>query len=87
MKALPLRTMASFFVLFAASTLAHAEDKLPAKQVIAAIQTAVAAYPGQIKDVDIGKEDGKGIVQVKIENKKGDDETIKVDAENNKVIK
>jgi uncharacterized membrane protein YkoI len=87
MKVTYIRFISSVLVLLAASTLAHADDKLPAKQVIAAIQTAVAAFPGQIKEVEVEQKGGQRIVEVRIENDKGNDETIKVDPEKNQVIK
>jgi uncharacterized membrane protein YkoI len=87
MKIISIRSVSSAFVLLTASAFAHADGKLPAQQVIAAIQTAVATFPGQIKEVEVEQERGQRIVEVRIENDKGNDETIKVDPEKNQVIK
>jgi uncharacterized membrane protein YkoI len=55
--------------------------------VIAAIQTAVAANPGLIEEVDVDREGGRLIVEVKIINADGRQIEVKVDPEENEVIR
>lgn len=67
---------------------AFAYDRgLPADRVIAAIQTAVAANPGLIEEVDVDREGGRLIVEVKIINADGRQIEVKVDPEENEVIR
>lgn len=80
------RSLAIASILLSASAFANATAKLPAEKVIAAIQLAVAKYPGQVKEVEVDEEFGRMIVDVKIESDKGMDETVKVNVDKNEVI-
>ena len=80
--------------IFAATVLllsfgsAFANDRgLPADRVIAAIQTAVAANPGLIKEVEVDREGGRLIVEVQIISADGRQIEVKVDPEKNAVIR
>lgn len=86
MKQVLIRNLGVASILVMACSLVNAKEKLPAQQVISAIQTAVSYYPGQVKEMDVDKEHGRFVVEVEIENDKGNDKKIKVDAADNKVI-
>lgn len=60
---------------------------LPADKVIAAIQTAVAAYPGLIKEVEVEQKHGRLMVEVKIIRPDGARIEIKVDPETNTLFR
>lgn len=60
---------------------------LPADKVIAAIQTAVAVYPGLIKEVEVERKHGRLIVEVKIIRSDGAKVEVKVDPENNALLR
>ena len=73
---------------FASLSLAADEDKgLPAEQVTAAIEAAVSANPGNIKDVEIDEKDKRLIVEVTIVGSDGKEKEVKVDPQNNEVIR
>jgi uncharacterized membrane protein YkoI len=61
-------------------------EALPADQVISAIQTAVAAYPGNIHEAEVEKEQGNLIVEVKIIDADGKKIKVKVDPAKNTVL-
>jgi hypothetical protein len=63
------------------------EEGLAADRVIAAIQTAVAAQPGLIKEVEVQREGGRLIVEVEIISADGKKTEVKVDPEKNAVIR
>jgi hypothetical protein len=80
--------------VFAATTLlllfgsAFANERgLPADRVIAAIQTAVAAQPGLIQEVEVDREGGRLIVEVQIISTDGRRIEVKVDPEKNAVMR
>jgi uncharacterized membrane protein YkoI len=67
---------------------AFAEDKvLPAQQVIAAIQTATAAAPGQIHEVEVERKNGRLLVEVTVVGSDGKKREILVDPQNNQVVR
>ena len=81
---------ASSAVLLAfASPVASAadEERLPPQQVIAAIQAAVAANPGEIKEVEVDRKRGRLVVEVTIIGTDGAKREINVDPANNQVVK
>jgi uncharacterized membrane protein YkoI len=68
---------------------AYADDDrgLPPDQVIAAIKTAVAAQPGDVKDVEVEHEGGRTLVDVKIVGKDGKKTEVRVDPQRNEVVR
>jgi hypothetical protein len=84
----------TILAVFAATALllafgpACANDRgLPADRVIAAIQTAVAAHPGFINEVEVEREGGRLIVEVEIISADGKKTKVKVDPEKNAVMR
>ncbi len=74
--------------LFLTAGAAIANDEaLPAKQVIAAIQAAVAARPGLVKEVEVERERGRLIVEVKIVGADGKSTEVRIDPQSNQVIR
>jgi uncharacterized membrane protein YkoI len=63
------------------------DEGLPADRVIAAIQTAIAAHPGHITEVDVEREGGRLIVEIEILSTDGKKTTLKVDPETNAVMR
>ena len=63
------------------------DEGLSADRVIAAIQTAVAAHPGLIKEVEVEREGGRLIVEVEIIKADGRKIEVKVDPEKNEVMR
>lgn len=57
------------------------DEGLPVEVVIDAIQTAVADNPGLVTDVEVEREGGILIVEVKIIDEKGMKTEVKVDPE------
>lgn len=84
-------TLAAIFtattLLFSINSAFAGDEGLPASQVIAAINTAVAATPGLIHEVEVEQKLGKMIVEVKIIDAKGQKVKVKVDPEKNTVIR
>lgn len=81
-------TLSSVILVFTAAPSAHADDSaLPHQQVIAAIQTAISAYPGQVQEVDVEKKSGKMVVEVKITGSDGKEKELQIDPEKNQVIR
>lgn len=76
--------MASASLPFAA----HADDDkgLPHRQVINAIEAAVKAYPGNVKEAEVDRKDDKPVVDVKIIAKDGKEKEIRIDAQSGKVM-
>jgi len=64
-----------------------ADEVLPADRVIAAIQIAVAANPGLIKEVDIDRERGRLTVEVEIIGADGRKTEVRIDPETNELIR
>jgi len=83
-------TVATLFtatmLLFSFNSAFAGNEGLPADRVIAAIQTAVAANPGLIHEVEVETKQGKLTVEVKIIDAKGQKVKVKVDPETNAVI-
>ena len=69
------------------SAIANDDEGLPAERVIAAIQTAVAAHPGRITELEVEREDGRFIVEVEIISADGRRTEVKVDPEKNEAMR
>lgn len=70
----------------ASATAATANDeRLPAQQVIAAIQAAVAVHPGDIKEVEVDEKRGRLLVEVTIIGPDGAKKEVRIDPATNKV--
>jgi len=82
MKSLFKLSVATVIVLlFSFGNAFATEEGLPAEVIIASIQAAVADTPGLIKDVEVEKEGGKLLVEVKIIDDKGTKTKVKIDPE------
>lgn len=81
----PLATAA--FVLFAAAPAFAADKGLPADQVIAAIQAAVAAQPGQVKEVDVDEKRNGVTVKVEIVATDGKEHEVRIDPATRQVVR
>lgn len=68
-------------LLFSVGSVFAADEGLPAEVIISSIQAAVADTPGLVKDVEIEREAGKLIVEVKIIDDKGTKTKVKIDPE------
>lgn len=67
---------------------ADSDKGLPADQVIAAIQAAVAAQPGQVKDVEINdRRNQSSVVEVEIVAADGKKHEVKIDAATRQVVR
>ena len=79
---------ASVALLFLISPLSHAADEKgrPAQLVIAAIQTAIASTPGQVKEVEVDDKNGRVVVEVTIVGSNGREKEIVVNPETNQVM-
>jgi uncharacterized membrane protein YkoI len=87
MKMLKTLGIPAVVLSFAVAVPAWADDKaLPADQVVAAIQAAVAAYPGRVKDVEVKEENWRLIVEVEIVGEGNRKREIKVDASTRQVV-
>ena len=75
------------FLLFAVAPAAYADEALPAEQVIAAIRTAVDAYPGKIKEVEVERKRGHLFVEVEIVSDTGGVIKVYVDPETSEVLR
>jgi hypothetical protein len=88
MKSIPKPAVFAATMLLLAFGSTFADDRgLPADRVIAAIQTAVAAHPGLVKEVEIDREGGRLIVEVQIISADGRHIEVKVDPEKNAVMR
>jgi uncharacterized membrane protein YkoI len=88
MKNILALTLSSAALLVAAPAFADSDKGLPADQVIAAIQTAVAAHPGQVKDVEVkDRRNQAAIVEVEIVAADGKKHEVKVDTGTKQVVK
>lgn len=75
-------------LLLCATPAAGADDRgLPADQVIAAIRTAVAAQPGNVKEVEVEREGGRPIVKVELVGTDGREAELRVDPERNEIVR
>ncbi len=77
----------AIMLLFSFNNAFADSEGLPADRVITAIQTAVAANPGLIHEVEVDQEHGKLIVEIKIIDAKGQKTKVKIDPEKNEVIR
>ena len=88
MKSMTIPAVVAATALFLSFGSAFANDRgLPADRVIAAIQTAVAANPGLITEVEVEREGGRLIVEVQIISADGRQIEVKVDPEKNAVMR
>jgi hypothetical protein len=88
MKSIPTPAVFAVTALLLSFGSAFANDRgLPADRVIAAIQTAVAAHPGLIQEVEVDREGGRLIVEVQIISADGRQIEVKVDPEKNAVMR
>ena len=74
----------------AAGSTAWAADKdetLPVTQLVAAIQAAVAAHPGNVKEVEVKKQKDRMLVEVEIYAADGKKQDVKVDAQTSQVVR
>ena len=78
---------AAVMLLFSFNSAFADSEGLPADRVITAIQTAVAASPGLIHEVEVDQEQGKLIVEIKIIDAAGQKIKVKIDPEKNEVIR
>lgn len=87
MKKIGSTTFTAIMLLFSFNNAFADSEGLPADRVIAAIQTAVAANPGLIHEVEVEQKLGKLIIEVKVIDAKGQKIKVKVDPEKNEVIR
>ena len=88
MKHILTLTAASAAFLLAAPAFADTDKGLPADQLIAAIQQAVAAQPGMIKDVEVNdRRNQTPLVEVEIVAADGKKHEIKIDSGTRQVVK
>lgn len=79
-------TLMGVAILFSVlSPTAWAAEALPADQVIAAIRTAVAAYPGKIQEAEVELKQGRLLVEVEIIRETGEKIEVYVDPEKNEI--
>ena len=72
----------------AAAGPALAADKgLPADQVIAAVQAAVAARPGNVKDVEVDEKRKGAVVKVEIVGADGKEHEVRIDPATRQVVR
>jgi uncharacterized membrane protein YkoI len=89
-----MRTVNRVFTIVAAAALlaggaaraANDDPAIPAARFIAAIQTAVAAQPGNVTEAEVERDRGRTIVEVKIVGSDGRTAEVKVDVEKNEVV-
>lgn len=79
--------LAATIYLLSPGSVFACEEGLPADLVIAAIETAIAANPGLIEEIEVEREDNKLIIEVKIIDADRKKTKVKVDPEKNKVIR
>lgn len=73
---------------FAAAPAFAADKSLPADQVIAAIQAAVAAQPGQVKDVEVDQKRNQAVtVKVEIVAADGREHEVRIDPATRQVVR
>lgn len=75
--------VAVIILLFSAGSGFAKDEALPAEVIISSIQAAIADTPGLIKDVEVERENGKLLVEVKIIDDKGTRTKVKIDPETN----
>ena len=66
---------------------ADKDEVLPVTQLVAAIQAAVAAQPGNVKDVEVKKKRDKLLVEVEIYGADGKKHEIMVDGQTAQVVR
>ncbi len=70
-----------------ASFAADKDETLPVTQLVAAIQAAVAAHPGNVKEVEVKKQKDRMLVEVEIYGADGKKQEIKVDGQTAQVVR
>lgn len=74
-------------ILFLSINSAFADNEgLPAEHVITSIQTAIAANPGLIHEIEVEQKLGKLIVEIEIIDAKGQKAKVKIDPDKNEII-
>ena len=63
------------------------DEGLPPDRVISAIQAAVAVNPGLIKEVEVEREGGRLVVEIKMIGTDGRETELKVDPATNQVMR
>lgn len=83
------KTLLAAAILCGSALPAFAADKgLPADQLIAAIQAAVAAHPGQVKEVEVDEKRGNKVeVKVEIVSADGKDHEVRIDPATRQVVR
>ena len=83
------KTLLAAAILRGSALPALAGDKgLPADQLIAAIQAAVAAHPGQVKEVEVDEKRGNKVeVKVEIVSADGKDHEVRIDPATRQVVR
>lgn len=71
--------IAGMLALSAGSVMAD-DASLPADQVTSAIEAAVKAHPGEVKEVDVEEKDGNKIVEVEIQGADGKEHDVRVNS-------
>ncbi|MBE7369975.1 PepSY domain-containing protein [Ramlibacter pallidus] len=66
---------------------ADKDETLPVTQLVAAIQAAVAAHPGNVKEVEVKKQKDRMLVEVEIYAADGKKQEVKVDAQTSQVVR
>nr|WP_314623214.1 PepSY domain-containing protein [uncultured Noviherbaspirillum sp.] len=79
-------TLAAFLFAVAPHSYAADEKGLPASQLIAAIQSATASTPGNVKEVEVDTHNGQVVIEVTIVGSDGREKEIKVNPANNQVV-
>ena len=74
-------------VIAASAWPAWADKGLPADQIIAAIQAAVAAHPGQVKEVEVEERRNTVTVKVEIVSADGKEHEVRVDPATRQVVR
>jgi uncharacterized membrane protein YkoI len=78
---------AALLAVTATSAIAKEDKVLPAQQVIAAIQAATAAAPGQVREVEVEREGGKLVVEVTVIGADGSKKELKIDPQTNQIVR
>jgi hypothetical protein len=79
-------SLAAFLLVLSPHSHAADEKGLPANQLIAAIQSAVASTPGNVKEVEVDSHNGQVVIEVTIVGADGREKEIKVNPTNNQVV-
>jgi len=82
-----LAAMCTAAVMLAPASAFAKDESLPQDQLIAAIKTAVAAFPGNVHQVEVERKlGGEVVVEVDIVDAKGKKREVRVDPVKNAVL-